>query len=108
MNWRECTFLTPAFLLVIVLSSQPAFAQTRVGEAVLVQNQVVRVADSLSMPVNVGDGLMRDETVHTGVASTAKLLMADNTNLSLGPDATITLDRTVFNETPFMAAPACA
>jgi hypothetical protein len=98
MNWRECTFLTPAFLLVTVLSSHPALAQTRVGEAVLVQNQVVRVADSLSMPVNVGDGLMRDETVRTGAASAAKLVMADNTNLSLGPDATITLDRTVFND----------
>ena len=70
----------------------------RVGEAVLIENKVDRVAGSLSMPINVGEGLMRDETVRTGVNSAAKLVMADSTNLSLGPEAIITLDRTVFND----------
>src|ERR1700735_2879686 len=97
MNWRQRTFLTSVVFLVAI-ASQPARAQTRVGEAVLVQNQVVRLANSLSTPVNVGDGLLRDETVRTGLDSAAKLVMADNTNLSLGPDAMITLDRTVFND----------
>jgi hypothetical protein len=97
MNWRQCIFFTSVLFLVAIVS-HPARAQTRVGEAVLIQNQVVRVAGSLSMPVNVGDGLLRDETVRTGLDSAARLVMADNTNLSLGPDATITLDRTVFND----------
>ena len=99
MNWCERVLLT-SILFIATSASGPAFAQTqaRVGEAVLVQNQVVRVADSLSMPINVGDSLMRDETVRTGADSAAKIVMADNTNLSLGPDATITLDRTVFND----------
>ena len=97
MNWRQRIFLTSVVFLVAI-ASQPARAQTRVGEAVLVQNQVVRLANSLSTPVNVGDGLLRDETVRTGLDSAAKLVMADNTNLSLGPDAMITLDRTVFND----------
>jgi len=97
MNWRQRIFLTSVLFLVAIVS-HPARAQTRVGEAVLVQNQVVRVAGSLSMPVSVGDGLLRDETVRTGLGSATKLVMADNTNLSLGPDAMITLDRTVFND----------
>ena len=97
MNWRQGIFLT-SVLFVVATASDPARAQTRVGEAVLVQNQVVRVANSLSMPVNVGDGLLRDETVRTGLDSAARLVMADNTNLSLGPDAMITLDRTVFDD----------
>ena len=42
--------------------------------------------------------VLRDETVRTGVDSATRLVMADNTNLSLGPSATITLDRTVFND----------
>jgi len=98
MNWCERVLLTS--ILIATSASNPAGAQTqtRVGEAVLVQNQVVRVADSLSMPINVGDSLMRDETVRTGAASAAKIVMADNTNLSLGADATITLDRTIFND----------
>ena len=98
MNWRQRILLTSLLLPFVGVALHPASAQTRVGEAVLVQNQVVRVADSLSMPINVGDGLMRDETVRTGQESAAKLVMADNTNLSLGPNATITLDRTVFND----------
>jgi len=97
MNWRQRIF----FVLVLLPFAgmlHPAQAQTRVGEAVLVQNEVARIAGTLSMPINVGDGLMRDETVRTGQESAAKLVMADNTNLSLGPNATITLDRTVFND----------
>jgi hypothetical protein len=50
------------------------------------------------MPINVGDGLLRDETVRTGLESATKLVLADNTNLSLGPNALITLDRTIFND----------
>jgi hypothetical protein len=103
MNWRQRVFLTSAPLLVAVLISasvhaQTREAQTRVGEAVLVQNQVDRVAGSLAMPINVGDGLLRDETVRTGLESATKLVLADNTNLSLGPNALITLDRTIFND----------
>ena len=98
MNWRQRIFLIAVLLLFAGTALHPAYAQTRVGEAVLVQNEVARVAGTLSMPVNVGDGLMRDETVRTGQESAAKLVMADNTNLSLGPNAAITLDRTVFND----------
>ena len=98
MNWRQRIFLILVLLPFAGVALHPAHAQTRVGEAVLVQNEVARVAGTLSMPINVGDGLMRDETVRTGQESAAKLVMADNTNLSLGPNATITLDRTVFND----------
>jgi hypothetical protein len=98
MNWCERVVLASILLVVGTFASDPARAQTRVGEAVLVQNQVDRVANSLSMPINVGDGLMRDETVRTGRESATKLVMADDTNLSLGPDAAITLDRTIFDD----------
>jgi hypothetical protein len=98
MNWCQRVLLASAPLLVAAIVSGSAHAQTRVGEAVVIQNQVDRVTGSLSMPINVGDGLARDETVRTGIESAARLVMADNTNLSLGPNATITLDRTVFND----------
>ena len=53
---------------------------------------------SSTSQINVGDGLLRDEVVRTGADSAARLVMADSTNLSLGPSATIKLDRTVFND----------
>jgi hypothetical protein len=95
MNFRSC-ILCAAFFVTLFANS--VHAQTRVGEAVVVQNEVVRVGSSATLQINVGDGLLRDEVVRTGVASAARLVMADNTNLSLGPSATIKLDRTVFND----------
>ena len=80
------------------LAASPAHAQTRVGEAAVVKNEVVRVAGSATSQINVGDGLLRDEIVRTGIDSAARLVMADSTNLSLGPNATLKLDRTVFND----------
>jgi ferric-dicitrate binding protein FerR (iron transport regulator) len=80
------------------LAASSAHAQARVGEAAVVKNQVVRVAGSATRQINVGDGLLRDETVRTGQDSAARLVMADSTNLSLGANSTIKLDRTVFND----------
>jgi hypothetical protein len=98
MNWRHCVLCISTLCLAASLAANPAHAQARVGEAAVVQNQVVRVAGSASNQINVGDGLLRDETVRTGLESAARLVMADSTNLSLGPNATIKLDRTVFND----------
>jgi hypothetical protein len=98
MVWRNCILLLLAICLLAGLGITPAFAQARVGEAVVVQNEVIRVGASASTQINVGDGVLRDEVVRTGLASAARLVMADNTNLSLGPSATIKLDRTVFND----------
>jgi hypothetical protein len=98
MNSRHCFFFAFAFSLVVALTASPVHAQTRVGEAAVVKNEVVRVAASATTRINVGDGLLRDEVVRTGLDSAARLVMADSTNLSLGPNATITLDRTVFDD----------
>jgi hypothetical protein len=84
--------------LAAALGASGAHAQARVGEAAVVKNEVIKVAAPSSIPINVGDALLRDETVHTGQDSAARLVMADSTNLSLGPNATLKLDRTVFND----------
>jgi hypothetical protein len=98
MHWRRSVIFVSALCLAAGLSTGFAHAQARVGEAVIIQNQVVRVAGSATSQINVGDGVLRDEVVRTGLESAARLVMADNTNLSLGPNATIKLDRTVFND----------
>jgi hypothetical protein len=94
---RNYILSTLAACVLAVSASQPAHAQ-RVGEAAVVKNEVVRVSGSGGTQINVGDALLRDETVRTGVDSAARLVMSDSTNLSLGASATITLDRTVFND----------
>jgi hypothetical protein len=98
MNLRNCVLYISALCLAAGLAASTAHAQTRVGEAAVVKNEVVRVVGSASSQINVGDGVLRDETVRTGLDSATRLVMADSTNLSLGPGATIKLDRTVFND----------
>jgi hypothetical protein len=87
-----------ALCLAAGLAANPAYAQKRVGEAAVIQNEVVRVMGSANSQIHVGDGVLRDEIVRTGLDSAARLVMADSTNLSLGPNATLKLDRTVFDD----------
>jgi hypothetical protein len=98
MNWHHRVFFVPAVWLVLGLAGKPAAAQTRVGEAAVIKNDVVRVSGSGSSQINVGDGVVRDEIVRTGLESAARFVMADSTNLSLGPGSTLKLDRTIFND----------
>ncbi|MBR0795498.1 FecR domain-containing protein [Bradyrhizobium jicamae] len=94
---RHCLLPILALGFVLALAVRPVEAQTRVGEAAVVKNEVVKVA-ATTTPINVGDALLRDETVRTGANSATRLVMADSTNLSLGPSASIKLDRTVFDD----------
>jgi hypothetical protein len=98
MNWRNSILAA----LVICVSSHIGFVQAqapaRVGEAAVVQNEVIRVSGESGTQINVGDAVLRNETVRTGAASATRLVMIDSTNLSLGANSSITLDRTVFND----------
>lgn len=98
MNLRNCFVFLFAIGLLAVFTASPVRAQKRVGEAAVVKNEVLRVAGSSTTQIKVGDGLVRDEVVRTGLDSAARLVMADSTNLSLGPSATLKLDRTVFDD----------
>ena len=97
---KSCNCSLFAFVLgaIAALTTNPLCAQTRVGEAAVVRNEVLRVAGSATSRINVGDGLLRDEIVRTGLDSAARLVLSDSTNLSLGPNASLKLDRTVFDD----------
>jgi hypothetical protein len=64
----------------IAASCAHAQTQTRIGEAVLIKNEVVNVATTGQ--INVVDGVLCDETVQTGADSAARLVIADSTNLT--------------------------
>ncbi|MGJ5007583.1 FecR family protein [Bradyrhizobium oligotrophicum] len=98
MSLRRRTCVAAISAAALLGGAGGASADGRIGEAVLVQKDVLRVAGASSSPINVGDGVVRNETVRTGNDSAARLVMIDSTNLSLGANATLTLDRTVFND----------
>jgi hypothetical protein len=96
MNLRRRVLFAFSLFSAACLAAPCAHAQTRIGEAALIKNQVVNAATTGQ--INVGDGVLRDETVQTGADSAARLVMADSTNLSLGANASLKLDRSVFND----------
>ena len=99
MNCRNLIILaTLAICAVSNAGTAHAQAPSRVGEAAVVQNEVIRVSGSGGSQINVGDAVLRNETVRTGASSATRLVMIDSTNLSLGANSSITLDRTVFND----------
>jgi len=59
MNSRKCLLFLFAIGLVAALMAGSASAQTRVGEAAVVKNEVLRVAASSTSQIKVGDGLVR-------------------------------------------------
>lgn len=98
MNWRNLILAAVAIGLSANAGTAQAQAPARVGEAAVVKNQVIKVSGSGGTPINVGDAVLRNETVRTGADSATRLVMIDSTNLSLGPNSSITIDRTVFND----------
>jgi hypothetical protein len=82
-----------------------ALAQDRIGVAAMTKNDVAQVQGTRRSPIGQGDGIFRDEVVRTGVVSAARLVFSDKTNLSIGPTATVTLDKFVFaGETSYSKA----
>lgn len=98
MNSRTLIVVALTILVALKVGGAHAQAPKRVGEAAIVQNEVIRVSGAGGSQINVGDAVLRDETVRTGASSATRLVMIDSTNLSLGANSSLTLDRTVFND----------
>ena len=98
MVWLNYILAALTMLLASEIGVAAAQTPARIGEAAVVQNEVVRVSGAGGSAINVGDAVLRNETVRTGANSATRLVMIDSTNLSLGANSSITLDRTVFND----------
>ncbi len=91
---RIATFLVMIFGLV--LAGGQAMAQ-RIGVASVVKNEVSGSAAGSNRVIKVGAGVFQNEVITTGVASSAQLLFRDETSLTIGASARLTLDRFVYN-----------
>jgi len=72
-------------------------AADQIGIAVTVRNDVAQVEPKIQK-ILAGDDLIRDAVVQTRNDSGAKFVLKDSTNLVLGPNSTLKLDRTVFSD----------
>ena len=83
-------------LLAVIAFPAASLAQTKIGVAAFVKNDVRQVSAARAEPILPGEDVVRDETVRTGDDSSAKLVFVDDTNLAVGPISTVKLDKFVF------------
>ena len=91
---RALTFLVLMFGLA--LTGGQAMAE-RIGVASVVKNEVSGSAAGNNRIIKVGAGVFQNEIITTGAASSAQLLFRDETSLTIGASARVTLDRFVYN-----------
>lgn len=85
--------------LGLLLPTQAAFAKAAIGGATVVKNDVRSKADDQRryFRLVVGGRVYRDDLVQTRSDSLAKIVFVDLTNMSVGPDSVVKLDRFVYN-----------
>jgi len=86
-----------ALLCLTGVAVTPAAAADtqKVGQAEIIRNEVVNATETQLIPINVGDDVLRDETIRTSADANARFGLIDNTKLTLGPASTLTIDRAV-------------
>jgi hypothetical protein len=83
-------------VLWCIAVAAPAAAQAVIGDATAVENSVSGVVRGKPVRIGLGDSVYRDQQVRTARDSRAKLTFLDQTNLSIGPESTVTLDDFVY------------
>jgi hypothetical protein len=85
-------------ILIGSLAALPALAAPdQIGLAHTVRNNVSQVEPKISRII-AGDDVVRDEVVQTLEDSGAKIVLKDSTNLILGPNSKLKLDKAVFSD----------
>ena len=74
-----------------------AAEEPKIGVASETKNQVQGIRGAESRPLTTGSEVFLKESVQTGDESVAHLLFLDNTNLSVGPDSLVELDKFVYD-----------
>src|ERR1700722_17921645 len=90
-------FCFATVLLSCGLVPQVVAARDQIGIAATVRNNVSQVEPQVSK-IQPGDDIIRDEVVRTLIDSGAKFVLKDSTNLILGPNSSLKLDRAVFSD----------
>ena len=96
-RWSRAGFTSAVAVVLLIGSAGASWSQPRIGRAETVTNVVDGDLPSGStVPVAQSDAVFRNEGVRTHVDSKARLLLEDETNVTIGPSSTIKLDRFVY------------
>jgi hypothetical protein len=95
---NRIAFLSLSFAFSICLAPRAGLAASdQIGLTVVVKNDVSQVEPKI-IKLKQGDDVIRDEVIRTLADSQAKFVLKDDTNLMLGPNSRIKLDKAVFTD----------
>ena len=69
----------------------------KVGQAEIIRNEVLSINGTETTAISVGADVLRDAVLKTNTDSDAKIILLDETRLSLGPSSTLKIDRAVYS-----------
>ncbi|MCJ2077095.1 FecR family protein [Methylobacterium sp. E-016] len=81
-----------------MLAVPGAVAAQGIGKTIVVQNDVSRLKGNQRSALTTGESVFKEEAVQTGADSVAKIVFLDQTNLSIGPNARVSLNQYVYSE----------
>jgi len=90
-----------AYLVLFTLSLTSGIASAAeepIGVTAVVRNTVSQLEPKVTR-IAKGDEVVRNEVVRTAADSDARFVLRDDTNLSLGPNSTLKLDRIAIDHT---------
>ncbi len=99
MSYRKLHLRTAACLLAVAslaASAGASLAQSRIGAASVVQNDVSALRQGGDVALSTGDSVFRAETIATGERSSARLTFLDDTNVAIGPASRVVLNEFVY------------
>lgn len=67
-----------------------------IGKTKTAKGDVVIVREGKEVPVHIGSGIYRKDTIQTGEGSSVGIIFEDNTILSLGPKSTVVIEEYIF------------
>lgn len=88
-----------AVALLFALAREPAEAQEAIGTVSRIQGEVSGTRGGSTAALGLNASVFPDEIVSTGEAARLEVTFTDNTRLTLGEKAKLTLDRYVFSPT---------
>jgi hypothetical protein len=78
-------------------ASALAAAAPRIGIAAEIQNQVSAIQGTATRSLGLGNDVFAGDRIHTGQSSNAQLTFLDQTNLTIGSQSDVVLDKFVFD-----------
>lgn len=93
------TWAPPALMVAAGLALQPSIslAQSNIGSAASVRNQVEGVLGGRTNTLSSGSAVHSNELIRSGDGAVANLVFVDETKLSVGPKSEVRLDKFAYD-----------